>query len=76
MTDSMALLTRIEHLESQLTFQEDTIESLNQLVTQQSRELTEIHERLRWLGRKVSQLQNSDSGPESDPSQEPPPPHY
>ncbi len=76
MTDSMALLTRIEHLESQLTFQEDTIESLNQLVTQQNRELTEIHARLRWLGRKVSQLQNGDNGPESDPSQEPPPPHY
>ena len=76
MTDDTTLLTRIEQLESQLAFQEDTIESLNQLVTQQNKELTDIHERIRWLGRKLNQLQNNDNGPDSDPSQEPPPPHY
>ena len=76
MTDNTTLLARIEQLESQLTFQEDTIESLNQLVTRQNRELTDIHERLRWLGRKLSQLQTNDNSPDSDPSQEPPPPHY
>lgn len=76
MTDDTTLLTRIEQLESQLAFQEDTIESLNQLVTQQNKELTDIHDRIRWLGRKLNQLQNNDNGPDSDPSQEPPPPHY
>lgn len=76
MTDDTTLLTRIEQLESQLAFQEDTIESLNQLVTQQNKELTDIHDRIRWLGRKLNQLQNNENGPDSDPSQEPPPPHY
>ena len=76
MTAYDQLSNRIEQLETQLTFQEDTIESLNQLVTQQNKELADMHERIRWLGRKLNQLQQNDEGPDADPSQEPPPPHY
>lgn len=76
MTDIHELLSRLESLETQLAFQEDTIESLNQLVTKQNNELKTMSERMRSLGRKLNQLQNNESGPDADPSQEPPPPHY
>ncbi|MGM0526334.1 MAG: SlyX family protein [Pseudomonadota bacterium] len=76
MSSNDNLIKRIENLETQLTFQEDIIDSLNQLVTQQNAELATVHEKIRWLGRKVSQLQHDSSGESSNPGQEPPPPHY
>lgn len=76
MKDASALVRRIDDLETQLAFQEDTIGSLNQLVTEQSAELTAMQEQLRWLGRKFNQLQQQTEDPNNDPAQEPPPPHY
>lgn len=76
MKDTTTLIQRIDDLEAKIAFQEDTIDSLNQLVTQQSGELATIQEQLRWLGRKFNQLQQQTEGPGSDPAQEPPPPHY
>lgn len=76
MPNNTSLIVRLEQLESQLAFQDDTIESLNQLVTQQNKELSEIHEQLRWLGRKLNQMQANDSAADTDPNNEPPPPHY
>lgn len=76
MNEVQQLIQRLEQLETQLAFQEDTIDALNQLVIGQNQELVGVQEQLRWLGRKISQLQTGDSGPEADPSNEPPPPHY
>ncbi|MGM0480352.1 MAG: SlyX family protein [Pseudomonadota bacterium] len=76
MKDASALVRRIDDLETKLAFQEDTIGSLNQLVTEQSAELTAMQEQLRWLGRKFNQLQQQTEDPNDDPAEEPPPPHY
>lgn len=75
MTYQQQLEQQIEQLQTQMTFQEDLISSLNDMVTQQNKELSEVQQQLRWLGRKLHQLQQAE-GPNGDPSQEPPPPHY
>jgi len=66
---------RIDNLESQLAFQEDTIDALNQLVTAQSSALATLQDRVTRLAQKLQQVQ--DFGNEgADPSAHEPPPHY
>ena len=43
---------QMANLEMQLTFQEDTIESLNKLVTEQTQQMTEMQRQIRWLGKR------------------------
>ncbi|MCJ8317762.1 SlyX family protein [Idiomarina sp.] len=66
---------QMANLEMQLTFQEDTIESLNKLVTEQTQQMTEMQRQIRWLGKRLKQMQEQNSD-NSDPAKEPPPPHY
>ncbi|ATZ73489.1 SlyX protein [Idiomarina sp. X4] len=66
---------QMANLETQLTFQEDTIESLNQLVTEQTHQMTEMQRQIRWLGKRLKQMQEQNTT-DSDPANEPPPPHY
>lgn len=66
---------QLTNLEMQLTFQEDTIQSLNKLVTEQTRQLSEMQNQIRWLGKRLKQMQDNQSA-DSDPTAEPPPPHY
>ncbi|EKE84526.1 SlyX family protein [Idiomarina xiamenensis] len=75
MTDK-ALIQRMDKLESQLAFQDDVIDSLNHLVTQQSRELQQLQQQLKLVASKVKNLRDDDALPNADASQEPPPPHY
>ena len=48
---------QMANLEMQLTFQEDTIESLNKLVTEQTQQMTEMQRQIRWLGKRLKQMQ-------------------
>jgi SlyX protein len=66
---------QLNNLEMQLTFQEDTINSLNKLVTEQTQQMTEMQKQIRWLGKRLKQMQENQST-DSDPADEPPPPHY
>jgi len=66
---------QMTNLEMQLTFQEDTIDSLNKLVTEQTQKMTEMQRQIRWLGKRLKQMQEQNSD-NSDPAKEPPPPHY
>jgi SlyX protein len=66
---------QLNNLEMQLTFQEDTINSLNKLVTEQTQQMTEMQKQIRWLGKRLTQMQENQST-DSDPAAEPPPPHY
>ncbi|MDV6316795.1 SlyX family protein [Idiomarina sp. HP20-50] len=66
---------QLANLEMQLTFQEDTINSLNNLVTEQTQQMTEMKKQIRWLGKRMKQMQENQSA-DSDPGAEPPPPHY
>lgn len=74
MTDEIKHLTlRIEDLESKVTFQDETIEQLNQsLINQQKKfnQLTQLVERL------TQQLQDSNQPSIIETNQEEPPPHY
>ncbi|MCA1767252.1 MAG: SlyX family protein [Idiomarina sp.] len=66
---------QLANLEMQLTFQEDTINSLNSLVTAQTQQMGDMQKQIRWLGKRMKQLQDNQSS-DSDPAAEPPPPHY
>ncbi|MCK7459690.1 SlyX family protein [Idiomarina aminovorans] len=66
---------QLANLETQLSFQEDTINSLNSLVTAQTQQMSDMQKQIRWLGKRMKQLQDNQS-PDSDPTAEPPPPHY
>lgn len=73
---SDTILTQLADLESRLAFQDDTIETLNQLVTQQSEQLQRMEQRLKFLAQRLQQLQErSDDQESNDPADEVPP-HY
>ncbi len=73
MSSLSTLGARIDELESRLAFQDDTIESLNQVVARQDAELRSLKLELRELSGRLKEL--NDAAPESDPGHEPPP-HY
>ncbi|MGD8926395.1 MAG: SlyX family protein [Thioalkalispiraceae bacterium] len=64
---------RVTELETQLAFQESTIHSLNEVVTDQQRQIDELREQLRQIKMQLQSLAETVHRPESD---EPPPPHY
>lgn len=69
------LSRRIADLESQLAFQEDTIETLNQLVTQQAGELQLLQRKMQLMVEKFQQLSDRDGGSSTNPEDDIPP-HY
>lgn len=69
------LLHRIADLESRFAFQEDTIETLNQLVTQQADELSNMQRKMQSLIEKFQQLNEQRSDSPINPADEIPP-HY
>lgn len=73
--DQDDLTKRIADLESQLAFQEDTIETLNQLVTQQAREFQTLQRKMHVLGEKFQQINDRQGDEPSNPADEVPP-HY
>ena len=64
---------RLTDLEIKLAFQEDLVDSLNQVVTAQQRELELLQGQVRLLYQQLKSLQPSDIASVAD---EAPPPHY
>ncbi|GEM76779.1 SlyX family protein [Vibrio sagamiensis] len=64
---------RINDLECQIAFQEQTIEELNSALTQQQLQLVKVQDQMKYV---VGKVKNIDTSNVSDPSKEPPPPHY
>lgn len=67
------LENRINDLECQLAFQEQTIESLNDALSQQQLLITKVQDQMKYV---VGKVKNMDSSNLADPSEETPPPHY
>ncbi|WP_113907835.1 SlyX family protein [Aliidiomarina celeris] len=70
------LSKRIDDLESQLAFQEDTIEALNQLVSKQTDELLRMQQQLRFIADKVAPILERDEQSQSFSAADERPPHY
>ncbi|MHA2689009.1 SlyX family protein [Vibrio harveyi] len=75
MTDKIIqqLEARINDLECQLAFQEQTIEDLNSALSQQQLQITKMLDQMKYV---VGKVKNMDSSNLADPSEETPPPHY
>ncbi|KFI09135.1 SlyX family protein [Vibrio coralliilyticus] len=67
------LENRLNDMECQLAFQEQTIESLNDALSQQQLLITKMQDQMKYV---VGKVKNMDSSNLADPAQETPPPHY
>lgn len=63
----------IEQLQMKVAFQEDTIESLNQALIEQQKQIDDLQFALKRLDSKVSAIEPSNMASEKE---EVPPPHY
>ncbi len=69
----MELEQRINEVETRLAFQETTLQELNEALTSQQQQLTQLHALLEKLRERIAELA---SNMQADSSVEPPPPHY
>ncbi|WP_299687353.1 SlyX family protein [uncultured Vibrio sp.] len=67
------LESRVNDLECQLAFQEQTIEELNEALSQQQILITRMQDQMKFV---VGKVKNIDGSNLADASEETPPPHY
>ncbi|WP_153447933.1 SlyX family protein [Vibrio algicola] len=67
------LKQRIDDLECQLAFQEQTISELNDALSQQQLLITRMQDQMKFV---VGKVKNLDASNLVDSSEETPPPHY
>jgi SlyX protein len=63
----------IEELESQLAFQEHTVQTLNEIVTRQQRDIEKLQQDMQAIISQIRQLNDAVRRPAGE---EAPPPHY
>jgi len=74
-TVERSIESRLEELESKLAFQDDLIESLNEIIARQDLELVRLEQRVRSLAERLTDIADSASMPGSSSGHEVPP-HY
>ncbi|MEZ8034266.1 SlyX family protein [Vibrio crassostreae] len=67
------LESSVNDLECQLAFQEQTIEELNEALSQQQMLITRMQDQMKFV---VGKVKNMDGSNLADASEETPPPHY
>ncbi|MBE4601752.1 SlyX family protein [Vibrio navarrensis] len=67
------LENRLNDLECQLAFQEQTIEDLNDALAQQQLLIGKMQHQMKYM---VGKMKNMETSNLADPAKEPPPPHY
>lgn len=65
---------RVEELESRLAFQDDLIESLNEVVARQDREIVSITRRLHEMEKRLNDMDTASAGGSAEGHEIPP--HY
>jgi SlyX protein len=71
MSDANALNERIDALEMRLTFQDETIETLNQTITEQWKQIDALTRQLAELKDRLQDAESNTAGPLNER-----PPHY
>ena len=71
MSDASGLSDRIDALEMRLTFQDETIETLNRTITDQWKQIDALTRQLAELKERLQDAESSASGPVNER-----PPHY
>ncbi|ABD08919.1 SlyX [Rhodopseudomonas palustris HaA2] len=71
MADDQSLSARIEALEMRLTYQDETIETLNQAVTAQWQQIDALTRQIAALSDRLAQAETSVAAPANER-----PPHY
>jgi SlyX protein len=69
----MDLEQRVNEVETRLAFQETTLQELNEALTSQQQQLSQMQAVLEKLRERIAELA---SNMQSDAGVEPPPPHY
>lgn len=64
---------KIIELQSKLAFQDEAINDLNEVITDQQNQLDKLREEIRLLGLRISSVAETSNVSEE---KEPPPPHY
>jgi len=64
---------KIIDLQSKLAFQDETINELNEVITDQQNQLDQLREEIRLLSLRIASVAESSGTTEE---KEPPPPHY
>lgn len=73
MASASELPQRIAELETQLAFQEDTVQTLNDIVARQQLQIDKLEHEVRTLQAQLQQLSDAMNRPQAE---EAPPPHY
>ena len=71
MGEAKALSDRVDALEMRLTFQDETIETLNQTITAQWRQIDALTRQVAALKDRLQEAESNATGPANEP-----PPHY
>jgi SlyX protein len=71
MSDPKSLNERIVVLETRLTFQDETIETLNQTITAQWLKIDALTRQVEALSERLQEAESNTPGPANEP-----PPHY
>ncbi|GAA5316878.1 MAG: hypothetical protein AseanaTS_20820 [Candidatus Pelagadaptatus aseana] len=73
--DCEELLEQIQELQMRVSFQEDNLQELNDVIAEQDANISKLQEQLRYFAEKMKQLESASSltGPVSGDER---PPHY
>jgi len=71
MSDIDALSGRVDALEMRLTYQDEAIETLNQTITAQWKQIDALTRQLAEVKARLQDAENNAAGPANEP-----PPHY